>query len=34
MQKSKVDFLDYFKIKILPYLFGGGVIGGILALNS
>lgn len=32
--KSKVDFLDYFKTKILPYLFGGGAIGGILALSK
>jgi len=31
-EKSKVDFLEYFKTKILPWIFGGGALGGILGL--
>ena len=30
--KSKVDFLEYFKTKVLPWVFGGGALGGIVAL--
>lgn len=28
--KGKVDFIIYFKSKILPFIFGGSVIGGII----
>ena len=28
--KGKVDFIIYFKSKILPFMFGGSVIGGII----
>lgn len=31
-EKSKVDFLEYFKMKILPWIFGGAGLGGVLAL--
>ena len=31
-EKSKVDFLEYFKMKILPWIFGGCALGGVLAL--
>lgn len=30
--KSKVDFLDYIKTKIIPWLFGGGCIYGVIEL--
>jgi hypothetical protein len=30
--KSKVDFLEYFNTKVLPWIFGGGALGGIVAL--
>lgn len=31
-EKSKIDFLEYFKIKVLPWIFGGASLGGILGL--
>jgi outer membrane murein-binding lipoprotein Lpp len=31
-EKSKIDFLEYFKIKILPWIFGGAGLGGMFAL--
>jgi septal ring factor EnvC (AmiA/AmiB activator) len=27
--KSKIDFLEYFKIKVMPWILGAGFIGGI-----
>lgn len=30
--KSKIDFLEYIKVKLVPFLMGGGVLYGIIKL--
>lgn len=32
--KGKIDFIDYFKVKVMPWVIGVGFIGGVVFLIS
>lgn len=32
--KGKIDFIDYFKVKVMPWVIGVGFIGGVVFLVS